>query len=488
MKTKVLLIHTLFVSVMILMLSCANEVEVKEIRQVSITANVTSRSALNVRVSPSTSANVVGVAHPNETVDVLLLPTEAPNWAKIRTTQGVEGYSSLQFLEIIKTETLIESSESGEYFPTELTSLPEPYAKLFNDPIYYMAVVFGALAVVLFLMYYYQTPITRNADFTERLRQMFENSWIGNATEKKNPLWVIVAYLVAWGGVVWLMWMHETDTGFRIELNFSGGFIWLVSLGVVGVYAAFVLSQMYINAYDDNFEWVYCVLFYLGSVLSFWFSAVLARAIGQWLAVDIYAVSWIEDAFWAMLLTVAAVSFIEILISILWVYVIVRLFMRPFHNLSIHVVNLGVAIGMGYTSVCFVYEQFTGFDCVLATFFMTVVTMTSYGIMVQAIQHIRCPNCHSYSTSTLGVFDLGFHTESHRESNSIPDYDIKTRHSGAVVSDAKEHGVRTNTYRDTLTTHRCKICDYDWEVKESQLVDSRFRADRRSWTETYLDD
>lgn len=131
-----LLIPVLFVFVMILMLSCANEVEVKEVRQESITANVTSRSALNVRVSPSTKANVVGVAYPNETVDVLLLPAEAPNWAKIRTTQGVEGYSSLQFLEIIKTETLIEYSGSGEYLPTELKSLPEPYAKLFNVPIY----------------------------------------------------------------------------------------------------------------------------------------------------------------------------------------------------------------------------------------------------------------------------------------------------------------------------------------------------------------
>ena len=93
--------------------------------------------------------------------------------------------------------------------------------------------------------------------------------------------------------------------------------------------------------------------------------------------------------------------------------------------------------------------------------------------------------CHNCNADQTKLTDEGVSYSTHTSWENMSDSNIRTRHSGASVSDARRL-VRTTVGTHNWTTeHTCPNCGCKWDISHSEEVSRNSRELERRWTEHY---
>lgn len=185
----------------------------------------------------------------------------------------------------------------------------------------------------------------------------------------------------------------------------------------------------------------------------------------------------IPDRFWPLVFTLLVITAINYGIAWYWDVVLARLF-HVVSNVIAYLITVSVFFII-FMAELDVLNSFYGFYYFLALFGMLFSLAIAAGA-ISSIRRYRCANCHYFSGSLSGVTDHGHHTSS---SDSWHDISNSSINSSREVRNARELR-RTWTTTHSWTDHiKCDYCGNNWDIDDSQVVNTETQALKRKWEE-----
>lgn len=427
---------------------------------------VTSSKKLNMRQGPVSSANIIKQYEPGSVLWVTDVGTYSDGWVQVTDGEYI-GFVSTEFI----------SGRNGDYYSyvanppaqQERTGRSRNYENAVDEFVSVCFMDFFAMPVWVILLIC-AALIAGEVAVIGWLKDKYRYY------QKPHTLYLILIPVFAVTLFILLMWSTAR------HLGREGSMVWfllLMSFFPLLVHTCWRLEQngKVDNRYKRNGSYDAAIGKTLGIIV--WLVAALPMAQSLYNITDclLRNTLGIPDSFWAMLLTLAVISALNVGVVFGWLY-IVRVFFKTLANFSVMLITtcLFFIIIMAELDVL---NDFNGFLYVVALFLM-IFSVAILAGFYKMLRQERCANCHNFTGDLSGVTDGGYSTTS---SDSWHDISNSSIRSSNIVRNARELR-RTYTTMHNWTNHfQCSYCSNTWSIDESEAVHSETHAIKRRWDE-----
>lgn len=406
---------------------------------------------------------------------------QAPNIcvsAKSRTYRTMSYSPHKDWVRLIKKTFSVRCAELNSVFGKKIG------AEICSLSVWMWVILYSIEAILIFcLCFYYLTSSNSDVPFFDRFFEL-RNSWISNAYGHKVCVWALLGFLYGCLPTVWIF-LYLPNLGIEKETAIRT----IMLFAPIALYSSFLLDMLAKDEYYNS-TWVniLCmVTAFIGKLLSFFVTLVIGFQLIAEVTYTFQHYDWVKDNFMSMLVAVMESILLMSIVMQVWLFAIVRYLFRPFHNYEIILLTVAIIICLFIICIDFIDEHYTGLTYLFGLISTCGAAFAMFGISASRIKHSRCPRCHTLRVGTTGVADGGISVEYVKDSRSISNYSITSRHSGAEVTDAEEYGLRRNVYHNWHTGHCCHQCGLDWDVAERKMIGSSFIAMGERWVEKYFD-
>lgn len=429
---------------------------------------VTSSKKLNMRLGPVSSANIIKQYEPGTVLWVTDVATYSNGWVQVTDGEYI-GFVSTEFI----------SGRNGDYYSfvanppaqSESTAPSRNYENAFAEFVAVCFVEFFEMPLWAILLIC-AALIAGEVAVIGWLRDKYKYY------QKPTTLYLIIVPVFVVTLFILLMWSTAR------HLGREGSMVWfllLMSFFPLLVHACWRLEQN--GKVENRYKRTICHDAAIGKTLGIivWLLAALPMAQSLYNVTDclLRNTLGIPDKFWAMLLTLAIITALNVGVVFGWLS-IVRIFLKTLANFSIMLIStcLFFIILMAELDIL---NDFNGFLYALALFLM-LFSLGIFASFYKLLRKERCANCHNFTGDLSGTTDGGYSTSSSDSWHNISDSSIR---SSNIVRNARELR-RTYTTMHNWTNHfKCSYCSNTWSIDESETVNSETHAIKRKWDEYY---
>ena len=438
---------------------------------------------LNMRQGPGKNNLVVEKILGGSTVKIVNLDTYDQGWVCVESKAGNTGYVARRYLmgnyveefnsrELVpiipekpdEEDTDSVSVDQSSFFAPFINFLRRTFDNLISLGWWAaFLIVAAALALVGGIIYY-----IRSYD------GYFEEPWI-------HYLLYFLTILPTWGMFeVVLMYIYNPDFSENILL-----FLFAMIPAILSVHAGWGVRQcgMYYGKYHKNANRKVGQLLqfpvWMMITLMFWYTVLLPL-----IELSEYF-DYSDGGFWHFVLGLIIVGAIISAVMLAWTLFFVRKFFRTAGNWPVYIMT--IALWWALTRIAFnwAYANFNGFAYLLMLFFGAIVLIGIIGVTLLELRISRCPMCHNCDAEQTNLTDEGVSCSTSTAWESMGSRNIRPRHRGAEVSNARRLVRTTVATHNWTTEHTCPVCGYNWDISHSEEVGRDKQVLKDSWDETY---
>lgn len=460
---------TIYKFLMVIIISIISSVSFAQ----DVYTTIKTNTYLNLREGPGTNYSSKGKLYNGTSVKIIHINDYENGWVCVKDNLGRVGYVSANhlvggYIEQFNTNNNSqEKYDNEELFTNAANSFVNGCFKVFKGIInlgwWSWVIVIFALALAGGLIFW-----IRNID------PYFDTPWI-------HYLLYFIAVLPTWG-------MYSISSIYEDDLTFAGKCLLLLMVmvpAIITIHGGWGIRQcgMEYGKYHKNFNR------HVGQFLLFPVCIIITFTF--WNTILSPLIDWSDDftyqggGFWRFLLGLIIGAIIITGVLWIWLLIIVRYFLKTIGNNSIYIMTIVLWWGLVWIGFNWIYANFNSIGFIITVFIGALICITILATFISILNESRCPMCHNCDADQTNLTDEGVSYSTHTSWESMSDSNIRTRHSGASVSDARRLVRTTIGTHNWTTEHTCPNCGCKWNIGHSEEVSRNSRELERRWTEHY---